>query len=339
MPLRILRLRGLIGSSVVRAFLVTGHVLDVLPRHALPRARPATTARCAPALAFLPWTVTVGDPLARHHRAAGRALRLDARAGRRPGHDDRRARAARRPPGIHTSFFPTIFFAYFAIGLGIGTLVHAAADDRDGRRARQRRRSGLGDHQRLPAGRRARSASPCSARSRPTTRKALAAHGHALASSLVGGYHLAFAIGAACLAVGDRDGARRAAAARAEDGRGRRGSSGPVALHRRRARATPRAPGRVAATAGHTGDRPRRTGADRLSAAQATCAPGRRERGVRSGSRWRITRSGPPRRTAAGRGSSRRVSRRRHASAASRRRGARARGARARRSSELVPRR
>ncbi len=39
MPLRILRLRGLVNASLVRGLLVTGHVLDLLPRHAVPRAR------------------------------------------------------------------------------------------------------------------------------------------------------------------------------------------------------------------------------------------------------------------------------------------------------------
>ena len=104
--------------------------------------------------------------------------------------------------GLHTSFFPTIFLAYFAIGLGIGSVVHAAADDRDGRRPGRRRRPGLGDHQRLPAGR--RRARPRRARHdrHQPHQGARGARATPLASSLVGGYHLAFAIGAASVVVG-----------------------------------------------------------------------------------------------------------------------------------------
>ena len=72
MPLRILRLRGLIGSSVVRGLLVTGmystfFLGTLYLEHVLPLQRAAT-----PGWRSCPGRVTVGDPLARHHRAAGR---------------------------------------------------------------------------------------------------------------------------------------------------------------------------------------------------------------------------------------------------------------------------
>src|SRR6202521_1513482 len=59
MPLRILHLRGLIGSSVVRGFLVTGmystfFLGTLYLEHVLHYSALST------GLAFLPWTVTVG---------------------------------------------------------------------------------------------------------------------------------------------------------------------------------------------------------------------------------------------------------------------------------------
>ena len=72
--------------------------------------------------------------VARRHGAAGRALRPRPRcwsAGMAIAR--RRARAARHR-GPDTAFFPTIFVACFAIGLGDRHRVHAAADDRHGRR-------------------------------------------------------------------------------------------------------------------------------------------------------------------------------------------------------------
>ena len=103
--------------------------------------------------------------------------------------------------GPHTGFFPTIFLAYFAIGLGhrhafmpLLTIAMADVPAAD---------AGLGSgiinvSQQVAA----RSASPCSARWPPTTRRRCCAAHHALASSLIGGYHLAFVIGAAVIAVG-----------------------------------------------------------------------------------------------------------------------------------------
>ena len=82
MPLRILRLRGLVASSVVRGLLVTGmYSTFFLGTLYLEHVRHYSALQTG--LAFLPWTMTVGDPLARRHRAPGRALRADARAGPR----------------------------------------------------------------------------------------------------------------------------------------------------------------------------------------------------------------------------------------------------------------
>ncbi len=99
LALRFLRVRGLISSSVVR---VSRHryVLDLLPRHALPRAR-AALRRAADA----PRVLAVDDhrrrAVAWHHRPAGRAVRRDARADRRDAHGDRRPRPAHDRGSAH----------------------------------------------------------------------------------------------------------------------------------------------------------------------------------------------------------------------------------------------
>ena len=120
MPLRILRLRGLVSASLVTRLPRHRHVLDVLPRHAVPRARPplqrAADRRGVPAL-----DDHRRRPLAGHHRAAGRSVRAAARARPRAWRARSSACSCSAPSGRTPRFFPTIFFACFAIGLGIGS--------------------------------------------------------------------------------------------------------------------------------------------------------------------------------------------------------------------------
>jgi EmrB/QacA subfamily drug resistance transporter len=198
MPLRILRLRGLVGSSAVRALLVTGmystfflgtlyleHVLHYDALHT--------------GLAFLPWTVTVGI------LSLGITARLIARFGSMrvlvPGlFTVGIGLGLLSTAGIHTSFFPTIFFAYIAIGLGIGSsftpLLTIAMADVPASDAGLG--SGITNVSQQVAGALGLAVLGTIATNHS---KALEAHGQALASSLVSGYHLAFAIGAASVVV------------------------------------------------------------------------------------------------------------------------------------------
>jgi MFS family permease len=199
LPLRILRLRGLVGSSAVRGLLVTGmystfflgtlyleHVLGYDALHT--------------GLAFLPWTVTVGI------LSLGITARLVARFGAlRVLVTGLVAMIAglglMLTGGAHTAFFPTIFLAYLAIGLGAGTsfmpLLTIAMADIPAADA------GLGSGI-INASQQISGAFGLAVLGTLATNRsrALAADGHSLASSLVGGYHLAFTIGAACLVLG-----------------------------------------------------------------------------------------------------------------------------------------
>ncbi|HUE27708.1 MAG TPA: MFS transporter [Solirubrobacteraceae bacterium] len=199
MPLRVLRLPGLVGASAVRGFLVTGmystfFLGTLYLEHVLHYSALQT------GLAFLPWTVTVGI------LSLGVTARLVARFGAMRvliggmltaiG-----GLALLTTVGPHTSFFPTIFFAYFALGLGIGnafmpllTIAMAdvpAADAGLG--------SGITNVSQQVGGALGLAVLGTIATNKS---KALEAQGHSLTSSLIGGYHLAFTIGASSIAIG-----------------------------------------------------------------------------------------------------------------------------------------
>jgi EmrB/QacA subfamily drug resistance transporter len=199
MPLRILRLRGLIGSSAVRGFLVTGmystfFLGTLYLEHVLHYSALQT------GLAFLPWTVTVGI------LSLGVTARLVSRFG------PMRVLilgmvtviiglALLSTAGVQTSFFPTIFVAYFAIGLGIGgafmpllTIAMAEVPATDAGLG-----SGITNVSQQVAGALGLAVLGTIATNHTKT---LEAQGHTLASSLVSGYHLAFAIGAGSIVVG-----------------------------------------------------------------------------------------------------------------------------------------
>jgi EmrB/QacA subfamily drug resistance transporter len=199
MPLRILRLPGLVGASAVRGFLVTGmystfFLGTLYLEHVLHYSALQT------GMAFLPWTVTVGI------LSLGVTARMVARFGPMRVLVGGMTTAILglallTTAGAHTSYFPTIFFAYFAIGLGIGnafmpllTIAMADVPVADAGLG-----SGITNVSQQVAGALGLAVLGTIATNHS---KALEAQGHNLASSLISGYHLAFTIGAASIAAG-----------------------------------------------------------------------------------------------------------------------------------------
>ncbi len=199
LPLRILRVPGLVSSSIVRGFLVTGmystFFLGTLYLEHVLRYGALQTG-----LAFLPWTLTV----------AALSLGITARLVERFG--AMRVLIAGMltvlvglglltTVGPDTSFFPTIFLAYFTIGLGIGsafmpllTIAMAnvpAADAGLG--------SGIINVSQQVSGALGLAVLGTIASNRT---HALEVARHSLVGSLIGGYHLAFAVGVVSVAVG-----------------------------------------------------------------------------------------------------------------------------------------
>ena len=149
MPLRILSVRGLVASSVVRGFLVTGmYSTFFLGTLYLEHIRHLSALQTG--LAYLPWTITVAI------MSLGVTSRLVARfGGMRVLVGGMVAVIAGlvllTTTGPQTAFFPTIGRRVLPDRARDRHRVHATAADRDGQRARRRRRAGLGHRQRLPA--------------------------------------------------------------------------------------------------------------------------------------------------------------------------------------------
>jgi EmrB/QacA subfamily drug resistance transporter len=118
MPLRILRLRGLVNASLVRGLMVTGmYSTFFLGTLYLEHVRHYSALETG--AAFLPWTLTVAI-LSRGITAA-----LVRRFRPLPVLTTGMAIAVAglylfSTVGPHTAYFPTIFVANFALGLGIG---------------------------------------------------------------------------------------------------------------------------------------------------------------------------------------------------------------------------
>jgi MFS family permease len=198
MPLRILRARGLVSSSLVRGLLVTGmYSTFFLGTLYLEHIRHYDALQTG--LAFLPWTLTVGL------LSLGITARLVNRFG------GIRVLVGGlitvvagllllRSAGTATAFFPTLFLAYFAIGLGIGTafmpLLSIAMADIPAADAGLG--SGIVNVSQQISG--ALGLAVLGTIATDHTRS-LRSAGDAPVSALLGGYHLAFAIGAACVAV------------------------------------------------------------------------------------------------------------------------------------------
>ena len=199
MPMRILRLQGLIKASLVRGFLVTGmYSTFFLGSLYLEHVRHYSAVQTG--AAFLPWTLTVAV------LSRGITARLVNRFGPFPVLLAGMASAVVglllfSSVGPDTSFFPTIFFASFAVGLGIGnafmpllTMAMAdvpAADSGLG--------SGITNVSQQISG--ALGLAVLSTIAANRTKGLLSAHQGAT-TSLIGGYHLAFLIGAATITAG-----------------------------------------------------------------------------------------------------------------------------------------
>jgi EmrB/QacA subfamily drug resistance transporter len=199
MPLRILRLHGLVNASLVRGFLVTGmYSTFFLGTLYLEHVRHYDALQTG--AAFLPWTITVAI------LSRGITARLVQRFGSLPVLSAGMASAVVglllfSTVGADTAFFPTIFLACFAIGVGLGTafmpLLTIAMEDVPAADA------GLGSgitnvSQQISGALGLAVLSTIAA----NHTKALLAGQHGTTASLIGGYHVAFLFGAAAIATG-----------------------------------------------------------------------------------------------------------------------------------------
>src|SRR3954454_10528234 len=198
MPLRILRLRGLISASLVRGFLVTGMFSTFfLGTLYLEHVRHYSALQTG--AAFLPWTLTVAV------LSQGVTARLVARFGQLPVLAAGMATAAVGlllfgTVGPDTAFFPTIFLACFAIGLGIGsafmpllTIAMADVPTEDAGLG-----SGITNVSQQIGG--ALGLAVLSTIAANHTKALADTHGHV--SALIGGYQVAFLAGALTIGVG-----------------------------------------------------------------------------------------------------------------------------------------
>ncbi len=199
MPLRILRLRGLVNASLVRGFLVTGmYSTFFLGTLYLEHVRHYSALQTG--AAFLPWTLTVAV------LSQGITARLVARFGQLPVLAAGMAGAVAGlllfgTVGPDTAFFPTIFLACFMIGLGIGsafmpllTLAMAEVPAADAGLG-----SGITNVSQQISG--ALGLAVLSTLAANHTKALLSDH-HGVTDSLISGYHLAFVTGAGTIAAG-----------------------------------------------------------------------------------------------------------------------------------------
>jgi EmrB/QacA subfamily drug resistance transporter len=199
MPLRILRLRMLMGSSFVRGLLVTG-MFSAFFLGSLYLERVLGYNAIETGLAFLPLTVAI----------ATMSMGLSARAVERFGAVRTLAAGLLgiiagllllATAGVHAAYFPGLFFAFLLLGLGAGssflpllTMGMADAPTRDAGLA-----SGIVNVSVQLFGAIGLASLGTIATNHT---KALTHSGHALAAALTGGYHLAYLVAAICVAFG-----------------------------------------------------------------------------------------------------------------------------------------
>jgi EmrB/QacA subfamily drug resistance transporter len=199
MPLRILRLRTLMGSSLVRGLLITG-MFSAFFLGALYLERVLGYDAIDTGLAFMPLTIAI----------ATMSMGVSARAVERFGSVPTLAAGLfgivvglllLAVQGVHASYFPGLFFAFLALGLGAGasflpllTIGMADAPARDAGLA-----SGIINVSVQLFG--AIGLATLGTIATDHT-KALSAGGDSLASALTGGYHLAYVVAATCVGLG-----------------------------------------------------------------------------------------------------------------------------------------
>jgi EmrB/QacA subfamily drug resistance transporter len=193
MPLRILRLRMLMGSSLVRGLLVTG-MFSAFFLGALYLERVLGYDAIHTGLAFMPLTVAI----------AVMSLGVSARAAERFGSLKTLVAGLAgiaaglmllSGEGVHASYFPGLFFAFLLLGLGAGasflpllTMGMSDAPKRDAGLA-----SGIINVSVQLFGAIGLATLGAIATDHA---KALSASGHPLAIALTGGYHLAYTVAA-----------------------------------------------------------------------------------------------------------------------------------------------
>ncbi|HTR89501.1 MAG TPA: MFS transporter [Solirubrobacteraceae bacterium] len=199
MPLRILRLRMLMGSSLVRGLLVTG-MFSAFFLGSLYLEKVLGYDAIQTGLAFMPLTISIavlsmGVSAALIERFGGLPVLVAGLSAIVVG------LLALAGQGVHASYFPGLFLAFLALGLGAGasflpllTMGMSDAPKRDVGLA-----SGIVNVsvQLFGAIGLATLGTIATDHSR-----SLAASGHSLASALTGGYHLAYTVGAICVAGG-----------------------------------------------------------------------------------------------------------------------------------------
>jgi EmrB/QacA subfamily drug resistance transporter len=199
MPLRILRLRMLMGSSLVRGLLVTG-MFSAFFLGSLYLERVLGYNAIETGLAFLPLTVAIATmSMGLSARAVERFGAVQTLAGGLVGIIAGLLLLA--SSGVHASYFPGLFFAFLVLGLGAGasflpllTMGMADAPARDAGLA-----SGIVNVSVQLFG--AIGLATLGTIATDHT-KTLSASGHPLVSALTGGYHLAYIVAAAFVSVG-----------------------------------------------------------------------------------------------------------------------------------------
>jgi EmrB/QacA subfamily drug resistance transporter len=199
MPLRILRLRSLMGSSVVRGLLITG-MFSAFFLGSLYLERVLGYNAIQTGLAFLPLTALIAV------MSMGVASRLVERVGSVNTLAGGLVAIAAgllllATQGVHAGYFPGLFFAFLLLGLGAGasflpllTIGMADAPKRDAGLA-----SGI-----INVSVQLFGAIGLASLGTVATdhTKALSSSGHSIAEALTGGYHLAYLVGAICVGFG-----------------------------------------------------------------------------------------------------------------------------------------